>query len=182
MKLRQIALVLALFWSVGGLAQFNAGLDESIKGYLDGLNGMDASKALEQVRLDAERGNVAAQFALGGMYAMGEGVPQDDREAMKWFRLAAEQGHATAQLSLSFYYASGEGVPQDYVKAYAWLNLAASQGLDDAKRNLDVLSNRMTPSQRSRARWRFCARWWRCAKAGRRKRTCRASVWCATRR
>ena len=37
-----------------------------------------------------------AQDNLGGMYANGTGVPQDDAEAAKWYKLAAEQGYATA--------------------------------------------------------------------------------------
>ena len=35
-----------------------------------------------------------AQFNLGLMYALGEGVPEDDAEAVRWYTRAAEQGHA----------------------------------------------------------------------------------------
>ena len=36
----------------------------------------------------AEQGYTGGQSNLGGMYANGEGVPQDDVEAYKWFSLA----------------------------------------------------------------------------------------------
>jgi TPR repeat protein len=43
---------------------------------------------------------INAQFNLGVMYEIGQGVPQDDKTAVKWYRLAAEQGHAGAQSNL----------------------------------------------------------------------------------
>ena len=47
----------------------------------------------------------------GVMYALGEGVPQDDAEAVAWYREAAEQGYAPAQSNLGFMYDEGKGVP-----------------------------------------------------------------------
>ena len=49
------------------------------------------------------------------MYALGEGVPENDTEAVKWFRKAAEQGYADAQYYLGDVYYFGEGVPLDEV-------------------------------------------------------------------
>ena len=40
----------------------------------------------------AQRGDGAAQFNLGRMYARGEGVQRDLPEAYKWFTLAAIAG------------------------------------------------------------------------------------------
>ena len=48
----------------------------------------------------ANQGNASAQFNLGIMYRIGQGVPQDYAEAMKWYRKAAEQGDASAQFNL----------------------------------------------------------------------------------
>ena len=73
------------------------------------------------------------------MYALGEGVPQDDAEATRWFRLAAEQGVAGAQGQLGFMYALGEGVPQDRAEAVRWYRLAADQGDPLAQSNLGFL-------------------------------------------
>jgi TPR repeat protein len=52
----------------------------------------------------AEEGDASAQYALGFMYAGGQGVTQDDAEAAKWFRRAAEQGHPDAQFLLGRMY------------------------------------------------------------------------------
>ena len=62
-------------------------------------------RSLVDIRALAVAGDAHAQFVLGGRYAAGRGVPQDDAEAVAWYRLAAEQGHAHAQLSLGFVYA-----------------------------------------------------------------------------
>ena len=50
-----------------------------------------------------------AQDNLGGMYANGTGVPQDDAEAAKWYKLAAEQGYATGQVHIGLMYFNGRG-------------------------------------------------------------------------
>ena len=58
----------------------------------------------------AEQGNAKAQFNLGVMYEVGQGVKQDDFEAVKWYRQAAEQGEANAQAILGFSYLLGKGI------------------------------------------------------------------------
>lgn len=50
----------------------------------------------EQVREQAEIGNVHAQYALGLMYAEGRGVKQDEVQAYVWLTRAAEQGDEDA--------------------------------------------------------------------------------------
>jgi TPR repeat protein len=45
----------------------------------------------------AEQGNATAQFNLGQLYRLGQGVPIDDQQALKWYLLAAEgQGDGQA--------------------------------------------------------------------------------------
>ena len=90
-------------------------------------------KALKWYRSAAEQGHAKAQYYLGVMFDMGEGVPQDYVEAAKWYRTAAEQGLAVAQSNLGAMYGLGQGVPQDYVQALMWFNLAASQGYSEAQ-------------------------------------------------
>ncbi len=91
---------------------------------------------IAEQRALAERGDAAAQFNLGVMYATGRGVPEDDTEADRWFRLAADQGNAAAQYDLGLRYDNGEGVPQDYAEAILWYRLAAEQGGARAQLNL----------------------------------------------
>jgi TPR repeat protein len=57
-----------------------------------------AAKSLDELRLEAEKGDSDAQVHLGGIYQFGsEGVAKDATEAAKWYRKAAEQGVAGAQ-------------------------------------------------------------------------------------
>ncbi len=106
-------------------------------------------------RLAAEQGLADAQYNLGVMYEVGQGVPQDYDEAVKWYRLAAEQGDALGQNNLGFMYANGQGVPQDYVLAYMWMNLAAAsltgEDLNDAVKVRDHLASKLTPDQLAKA-------------------------------
>ena len=96
-----------------GLAAYNAG---------------DYAAALNFWKPLAEEGVANAQFSLAGMYANGQGVPQDIAGAARWVRLAAEQGLANAQNNLGYMYAEGQGVPQDDTEAAKWYRKAAEQG------------------------------------------------------
>jgi len=55
----------------------------------------------------AQKGDPAAQFAVGARFATGEDVKQDYAEAARWFSMAAEQGHIAAQATLGAYYWPG---------------------------------------------------------------------------
>ena len=57
----------------------------------------DYATALRLWRPLAKHGDATAQYNLGHMYRLGQGVRQDDAEAVKWYRKAAEQGFAKAQ-------------------------------------------------------------------------------------
>jgi len=82
----------------------------------------------QSIKERAEQGDAEAQSALGIMYDLGEGVPEDDAEAVKWYRKAAEQGNGEAQHTLGIMYANGKGVPEDDVEAAKWYRKAAEQG------------------------------------------------------
>jgi len=95
------------------------------------------SKYAEAQRQLAERGDANAQYTVGLMYAMGQGVAQDDAASVKWYRLAAEQGHADAASELAFMYRLGAGgVPRDYVEAAKWYRQTAVQGDKRGQREL----------------------------------------------
>ncbi len=61
--------------------------------------------------------------------------------------MAAEQGVAQAQYNLGVMYSNGHGIPQDYVQAHLWSNLAAAQGHKGARKNRDIIADKMTPTQ-----------------------------------
>ena len=96
----------------------------------------DLTEALRWFRLAADQGDATGQYALGLMYANGDGVREDDAEAVRWYRLAAAQGLAEAQSGLGFMYANGDGVPEDDAEAVRWFRLAAEQGLAEAQSGL----------------------------------------------
>jgi len=110
--------------------------------YEDGLaahHRRDFSTALQLWRPLADRGHAAAQNSLGGMYALGDGVPQNDVEAVRWYRKAADQGFANAQNNIGTMYDTGLGVPLDYVEAARWYRKAADQGFAGAQNNLGAM-------------------------------------------
>ena len=118
----------------------------------------DYATALKEFRPLAERGDARAQFRLGVMYTMGQGVPQDDKEAARWYRLAATQGYAAAQYNLGVMYFMGIGVPRDVVRAHLWYSLAAAPGHENARRARDIVAKKMTPAQITEAQ-RLARKW-----------------------
>lgn len=87
----------------------------------------DYSADIEGWKKLAEQGDPDAQFNLGHIHYMGQGVPQDYAEAASWYRLSAEQGDPNAQRNLGYMYSQGRGVPQDYAEAVKWYRLSAEQ-------------------------------------------------------
>lgn len=124
----------------------------------------DYATALKLFRSLAERGDSGAQYAIGRMYAKGQGMPKDSAEAMKWFDKAneqskalqaynrsdfatarkvftplAEKGQALAEYILGLMYANGQGVPESYTEALKWLQKAAEQGEAKAQFSVGVI-------------------------------------------
>ena len=60
----------------------------------------DYQTALKLWRIAAEKGDPNAQYHLGKMYQLGQGVEQSDSVAKAWYRLAAAGGHNVAQAKL----------------------------------------------------------------------------------
>jgi hypothetical protein len=87
-----------------------------------------ASRALDSLRKQADKGDRQAQFNLGVRYFQAVGVAQDYAEAMRWFRKAADQGLASAQFNVGLMYYKGRGVAEDDAEARRWFRKAADQG------------------------------------------------------
>ena len=99
----------------------------------------DAQAELEALRANAERGNLASQYALGLRYANGAGgVERDPVEALRWYRLSGEQGHMPAQFAVAAMYDRGVGVAGNALEAARWYEAAALQGHGGAQHNLAV--------------------------------------------
>lgn len=80
-----------------------------------------------------------AQYNLGHMYEVGQGVEANLEEAVQWYRKAAEQGNARAEIRLGLMHLNGEGVEKDAVKAAEYLTKAAEKGYAEAQYNLGLL-------------------------------------------
>ncbi len=80
------------------------------------------------IKKQAEKGDIDAQYILGTMYYDGDGVTQDYKQAAYWFTKGAKQGDARFQLILGMMYYDGQGVPQNYKQAAYWLTKCAEQG------------------------------------------------------
>jgi serine/threonine-protein kinase len=89
----------------------------------------------------ADRGDPAAQNALGVKYAAGEdGLPRDDVKAVEWYRKAAVQGYAKAQTNLGDMYLAGRGgLDKNPLDALSWYLKAAQQGWPDAQYRLGYM-------------------------------------------
>lgn len=111
----------------------NTAWAQSFEDGMDAINKGDYETAFEIMQPLAEVGHTRAQVVLGGMYAAGKPVPEDDSEAVRWYRAAAERGHAGGQLILGHSYYAGNGVPQDYSEAMRWFRAAAEQGVARAQ-------------------------------------------------
>jgi hypothetical protein len=112
----------------------------------------DYVAALKDLHFAADHGNAAAQYDIGLMYHLGQGIPVDYSEAMKWYRKAIEQGVAHAAINLGRMYAKGEGVSQDFAQAYLWTAIALA-GLppgadhDGTKKNLELDAEKLSPPE-----------------------------------
>ncbi len=90
----------------------------------------DYATALKQLTPLADKGNADAQYLLGKMYWMGEGVLKDTDRAVKLFKASGAQGNAEAQFYLGSFYLLPH---RDIAEGVKWLRLAAEQGNQDAQ-------------------------------------------------
>ena len=101
----------------------------------------DYAEALRLWGQLADQGNARAQFSLGKMYYIGQGVLRDNAKADAWYRKAADQGFDYAQFDLGVAYEDGGlGVPQNYALAHMWFNLASSPATNTDLRQMAVES------------------------------------------
>ena len=84
----------------------------------------------------AEAGHAKAQYQVGYMYFVGEGVQKNIQEAIKWYKKSAEQGFILPQLILGAMYLQGNSITQDYPEAFKWYRKAAELGNPDAQHNI----------------------------------------------
>jgi TPR repeat protein len=82
----------------------------------------------------AEKDDHRAMYALGSMYAGGNGVPQDFSEALKWFRKAVSYGRRPdAMYKIGLMYDEGYGVDANSKRALKWYGRSAKKGYGHAQ-------------------------------------------------
>jgi TPR repeat protein len=108
-----------------GNSAFSVGFQKGLAAYKSG----DLATVLREWEPLAKQGNAYAQFNLGLMFTVGQGVPQDYKASVKWYTLAARQGDADAQGNLGFMYSEGKGVLQDYKTAVKCSHLLPNRGM-----------------------------------------------------
>jgi TPR repeat protein len=104
----------------------------------------------------AQAGDRNAQYRLGEMYDLGQGVAQDYGQAVAWYRRAAEQNFAPAQFALAEMYKNGDRVAKDMQQAIRWYRRASDNGSAPAQLLLGVLyesGTGVTADNAEAARW-----------------------------
>jgi hypothetical protein len=86
----------------------------------------------------AKNGDAIAQYRLGVLYSLGQGVTQDYQRAASLFKSAADGNVAEAQYNIAVMYGEGLGIGRDPTQAVAWYRKAAGQGNANAAFNLGV--------------------------------------------
>ncbi|MEN9728314.1 MAG: hypothetical protein RL434_2680 [Pseudomonadota bacterium] len=110
-----------------------------------------AALALAGLRPLAEAGNPEAQYHLGMMLMLGQGLAQDYEEGRFWLQQASRAGFVPAQVNLAGLYERGLGVEPDPVEAVAWYEIAVSNGDAAAATLLARLREDLSPPERARA-------------------------------
>src|SRR5271165_5504224 len=134
MKRRTAALPIGGCLALALIGLSSAGpLEDGVAAYRQG----DFAAAIRLLRPLADEGDAKAEFHLGRMYALGEGVGQDPGQAITWYRKAAQNGDAEAEFVLGVMFLDRSGAPQE--EALAWLRKAADKGMFSAQFRLGMI-------------------------------------------
>ena len=97
------------------------------------------AQAAKILQPPAVAGDVHAQFRLGLLYDLGQGVTQNGAEAFRWYLRAALQGLPEAEFNVAVMFDGGHFTTHDEAQAALWYARAASHGLPRAQYNLAQL-------------------------------------------
>ena len=84
--------------------------------------------ALEQLKIDADKGHLFCQYQIATMYENGIGTDKNPEKAFEYYTKAANQGHAISQTYLGGMYYFGFGIEKNLEKAFEYFEKAANQG------------------------------------------------------
>jgi uncharacterized protein len=101
-----------------------------------GLKADPAGAMQVYLRIASTYGHPAAQFALGEMNMVGEGVKTNPQQGLKWLTAAARKRHPDAQAYLGDLYWSGRGVKKSETRALMWYILAMETAKPEENPNI----------------------------------------------
>jgi len=129
----------------------------------EAIRALDAGQMRQAAQLLtplANAGNSTAQYRLGLLYYMGQGVPEDENQAVFYWKKAASQGSVDAMFHLGSAYLFGNQaartVPDPDREAATWYFQAASAGHPEAQYHLGLLflaGKGVIDSKTEAARW-----------------------------
>ena len=83
---------------------------------------------MQSLKKDAARGNANAQFVLGYLHFIGQGIRKDRQRSVLLWTKAAEQGHPESQYWLGICYYTGIAVTKDITTAIQYWKTSAHNG------------------------------------------------------
>lgn len=99
--------------------------------------GEENERAFELFKQAAEQNDAAGQYGLAGMYAKGEGTPQNPQLAGEWMKKSAMQRYILAMRAYANALERGElGLDRDTSQAVHWYNQCNEAGDAVCKRRL----------------------------------------------
>ena len=100
------------------------------------MEAKDYETAVPLLQKAADLGVILAQYKLGEMYQLGDGVEQDYDKAFHYYKLAADQDVPEALTAVGYFYGQGLGTEQNLDEMLKYYNRAAEMGEPMAQFNL----------------------------------------------
>ena len=100
----------------------------TIQDAINAANNGNQKKAISIFENLASKGDAEAQYALGLIYADGEGVKQDYIKAKEGYKKSDNKGYEEDQHNVGVMYANGYGAKQDYKIAKIYFGQACDGG------------------------------------------------------
>jgi TPR repeat protein len=96
----------------------------------------DYANATRWYSIAANKGDSRAQFRLGIMHEIGNGVAKNLETALMYYTMAYENRNSSATCRLAYMYLNGSGVPPDTTRAFQFYLEASNMGNNDARETL----------------------------------------------
>ncbi|MEX9949175.1 tetratricopeptide repeat protein [Providencia rettgeri] len=97
--------------------------------------------SFNELMLKAKSGDLDAQYEIGTLYDVGEGVEENEEKAIEWYLKAASQGHSQAQYMMGMMYETSEHLSDDSHLSLEWFQKSAAQGNSNALGHLEAIGH-----------------------------------------